>query len=97
MGHKKKCVVRIGAQQARHGERWAPWRLPDRRIRREVLQRLEVRVYAIGVDKNGPLVEGREETRHVQAAKNRRKKLLRPLPDSARVRFSHRRSCSFSF
>jgi hypothetical protein len=56
------------------------------------LQRLGVRVYAIGVDKNGLLVEGREKIRRIQATQNRRKKLLRPLPDSARVGLSDRRS-----
>ena len=40
---------------------------------------------------------GKEGSRQIQAAQNRRKKLLRPLPDSARVGFSHRCSCSFSF
>jgi hypothetical protein len=49
------------------------------------------------VDKNGLLVAGREEIRRTQAAQNRRKKILRPLPDSARVGFSRLYSCSFSF
>jgi hypothetical protein len=40
---------------------------------------------------------GKEGSRQIQATQNRRKKLLRPLPDSARVGFSHRCSCSFSF
>ena len=51
-----------------------------------------MRAYAIGVDKSGLLVRGREEIRRIQAAKNRRKKRLRPLPDSARVGFSGHRS-----
>jgi hypothetical protein len=62
-----------------------------------VLKRLRVRVYAIGVDKSGLLVGDKEEIRRIQAEKNRRKKLLRPFPDSARVGFSHRCSCSFGF
>jgi hypothetical protein len=47
-----------------------------------------MRVYAIGVDKNGLLVGGGEKIRRIQATKTRRKKRLRPLPDSARVGFS---------
>ena len=58
----------------------------------EVLLRLGMRVYAIGVDKSGLLVGGKEEFRRIQAAEKRRKKLLRPLPDSARVGFSGHRS-----
>jgi hypothetical protein len=34
-------------------------------------------VYSIGVDKSGVLVGGKEEIRRIQAAQNRRKKLLR--------------------
>jgi putative NIF3 family GTP cyclohydrolase 1 type 2 len=49
-------------------------------------------MYAIGVDKSGLLVGGREEIRRIQAAQNRRKKLLRPFPVSARVGLSHHRS-----
>jgi hypothetical protein len=58
------------------------------------LAALGMRVYAIGVDKSGLLVRGKEEFRRNQAAQNRRKKLLRPLTDSARVGLSHRCSCS---
>ena len=42
----------------------------------------------IGVDKSGLLVGGREESRRIKAAQNRRKKLLRPFPVSARVGLS---------
>ena len=52
---------------------------PGSRIRREVLLRLGVCVYAIGVDKSGLLVGGEEEIRRIQAAQNRRKKRLRFL------------------
>jgi hypothetical protein len=55
------------------------------RIGPEGLRRLGVRVYAMGVDKSGLLVAVREESRQIQATQNRRKTLLRPLPDSARV------------
>jgi hypothetical protein len=54
-----------------------PLQPPASRIRREVLQRLGVRVYAIGVDKSGLLVGGEEEIRRIQATQNRRKELLR--------------------
>jgi len=42
-------------------------------------------MYAIGVDKSGLLVREVESATLFQAIQNRRKKLLRPLPDSARV------------
>jgi hypothetical protein len=65
---------------------------PAGRIGREVLLRLGVRLYAIGVDKSGLLVREVEKTAPLQAIQNRRKKLLRPFPVSARVGLSVHRS-----
>ena len=67
-GPLKKCVARIARQQARHAERSLPARPPVPRIRRPGLRFLGIDVYAIGVDKNGLLVGGGEEIRHIQAA-----------------------------
>ena len=73
-GPQKKCVGRIGAQQARHGEVFVTMRPWARRIRRERWRFLEVCVYAIGVDKSGLLVgAGRKSAAvrpHKTAAKN---------------------------
>jgi hypothetical protein len=60
-GPLEKCVGRIGPQQARHGERCVARQPPVRRIRREVLGRLEAHVYAISVDKSGLLVWARRK------------------------------------
>ena len=67
-GPRKKCVLRIGQQQARLGKRSVPARPPAMRIRRQGLRCLGIDVYAIGVDRCGLLVGGGEEFRRIQAA-----------------------------
>ena len=95
-GPSKKCVGRIGPQQARHVEECAPLLPPMGRIGREGLRRMGMRMYAIGVDKSGLLVRQERKAAEFRPHKTAAKKLLRPLPESARVRWSDHRSCRAS-
>jgi hypothetical protein len=72
-------------QQANEDAPWMTRRPSTVRIRRERWRRAGIGEYAISVDKSNLPVRERGTNHQLQAARNRRKNLLRPLPDSVRL------------